>query len=225
MTDRDLGWPRGEKWVLERTNSSTKSLHTHTGATGGSPRELWIPGGDFSVETLPGAKSHSGRGGEGARVTTHILRPPPAQSGALSGFLAPRPRGAAAEQAGGGGGGGRAGGRRGLAIPHLVRLSGGTGGIWQGAVPAEAKRDAGPQAQPSLGGGGAARATFGTRLRSLGARPRPEAHRSPPSCSQSRRRMLRWGSRGQAERSRARGARGQVRRLHPRGRVALRSWF
>lgn len=74
-----------------------ESLHTHTGASGGGPRELpvWTPGigdagggrgagGDFSVATLPGAKTRSWRGGAGAPAAAHIPRPPPAQSGALS---------------------------------------------------------------------------------------------------------------------------------------------
>lgn len=88
--------------VLERTNSSTKSLLTDTGASGGGPRELqvWTTGagdarvegdarGDFSVATLPGAKTRSWWGGEGARAAAHIPSLPPSQSGALSGSPSP----------------------------------------------------------------------------------------------------------------------------------------
>lgn len=64
--------------VLDRTNSSTKSLLTNTGASGGASRELrvWTAGagdarvesdarGNFSVATLPGARIRSWWGGEG----------------------------------------------------------------------------------------------------------------------------------------------------------------
>lgn len=114
MTHSDLRWPRGEKWgvgvgrlrpessdlqlhrkgkprhrcplsVLDRTNSSTKSLLTHTGASRRGPRELrvWTSGagdarvegdvrGDFSVTTLLGSQDSQlvGRGG-GARRSAH----------------------------------------------------------------------------------------------------------------------------------------------------------
>jgi hypothetical protein len=131
MTHSDLRWLRGEKWgvgvgrlrpdssdlqlhqkgrpshrcplsVLDRTNSSTKSLLTHTGASRGDPRELrvWTSGagdarvegdvrGDFSVTTLLGTKTRSWWGGEGARAAPHIPSLPPSQSGALSGSPSP----------------------------------------------------------------------------------------------------------------------------------------
>lgn len=130
---------------------------------------------------------------------------------------------------GSGGAGGREGGRGGEApargagawrFPTCYGSAGAQGAPGGERSPPRQSGTRGPKLSHRWGGGKKQLGRrSGTRLRSPGARPRPEVHRSPPSCSQSRRRMLRWGSRGQAERSRARGARGQVRRLHPRGRV------
>lgn len=72
--------------------------------------------------------------------------------------------------------------------PRLVRLSGGTGGTWSGAVPAEPKRHAGPQAQPSWG---AAPETGGDQAE-VTERQTPAADLPlATSCSMSGQRMLR----------------------------------
>lgn len=105
---------------MERTNSSTKFLLTHTGASRGSPRELrvWTTGArdsrvegnapcDFSVATLRGAKTRSWWGGEGARAAAHIPSLPPHKVGLCLGLLAPSP-GEQQWRAGGEGRGGEA---------------------------------------------------------------------------------------------------------------------
>lgn len=112
-------------------------------------------GGDFSVATRLAAGG-AGRG-RAPPYTFHARLPH--KVGLCLDPLAPSPgkqqqRGRRGRARRGGDGSGSSG----PAIPGLERISGDTGGTWCGSVPAEPKRDAGPQAQPSWG---AAQATRG----------------------------------------------------------------
>lgn len=150
-----------------------ESLHTHTGASGGGPRELpiWTPGiEDAGAGTQRrGATSLSrpfleprlaaGGAGRGRAPPYTFHARLPHKVGLCLDPLAPSPgeqqqRGRRGRVRRGGDGSGSSG----PAIPGLERISGDTGGTWCGSVPAEPKRDAGPQAQPSWG---AAQATRG----------------------------------------------------------------
>lgn len=145
-----------------------ESLHTHTGASGGGPRELLIctpeigDAGGGGEDAAPGATSLSrpfreprlaaGGVGRGRAPPYTFHARLPHKVGLCLDPLAPSPgeqqqrgrRGRARR-------GGDDSGSSGPAIPGLEPISGDTGGTWRGSVPAEPKRDAGPQAQPSWG--------------------------------------------------------------------------
>ncbi|XP_036061534.1 collagen alpha-1(I) chain-like [Onychomys torridus] len=214
--------------VLERTNSSTESLHTHTGASEEGPRELlvWTPGtedaggesgagGDFSVATLLGAKTCSWRGGEGARAAAHIPRPPPAQT---------------AERAEGKGAAGEAtvGGSRALRSPAWSGSAGvpGAPGVARSQPSQSGTR--GPRLSHRGGAPGVMRGDQAEVTEGQARRPPPAAARAVGGCCARApaARLSRAGRAGRAGRSvgSARGGERQIpggcRGTDPRGAAA-----